>query len=96
MKTYLKNKCAYARKQGYLRENTNQKQGRNDDAEEEEKDDDAEEKDEGEEEEEDAGHDDEEGQRQMQEQGEDGWDRGHGWGANSEDMNEDEDDDIQV
>ena len=36
IKTYLKNKRAYARKQGYLVENTNKKQIRPDDKEEEE------------------------------------------------------------
>ena len=95
LKTNLKNKRAYARKRGYLSDNTNQKQGRHDDDAEEEKDDDDDE------EEEDGGHDEEEGQGQgqKQEQKEDGWDRGLGWGANSEDdMYEDEgeDDDVQV
>lgn len=36
MKTYLKNKCSYARKRGYLTEKTNQKQEHYDDDEEEE------------------------------------------------------------
>jgi hypothetical protein len=38
LKTYLKNKRAYARRQGYLTESTNQKQGRHDEDEEQNED----------------------------------------------------------
>ena len=98
LKTNLKNKRAYARKRGYLRENTNQKQGQHDDDDAEEENDDDEEEDGGhdDEEEEDGGHDEEEGQGQKQEQKEEGWKRGLGWGVNSEDdMDGSEDDDVQ-
>ena len=85
MKTYLKNKRAYARKRGYLSESTNQKQSRHDDDDDEEEEEDVghdEEK-----EKEDADHDDED--EEEQEKKEDGWNRGNGWGV---DPNEDADD----
>lgn len=73
LKTYLKNKRAYARKRGYLKENTNQRQGRHDDDDEEEedgRDDDDEEQ--------------EEQEQEEQEQEENGWNRGNGWGNDFE------------
>ena len=81
MKTYLKNKRAYARKRGYLKEKTNQKQGRHDDDEEDE--------------EGDEGYDDddeEDGEEEDTKLEEDdyGWNRGDGWGAESNNMEDDE------
>ena len=81
LKSYLKNKRAYARKRGYLTENTNQKQGwrqhddDDDNNEEEEEEEDGEEKNE-EEEEEGGGYE---------------WSRGNGWSYNNTG-----EDDIQV
>jgi hypothetical protein len=81
LKTYLKNKCAYAHKQGYLTENTNQKQGRHEDDEDEDEDDEGKGK---------------ERERDMvaekQEQAKDGWNRGNGWGADFKGSDEDDDD----
>jgi hypothetical protein len=76
LKTYLKNKRAYARKRGYLKESTNQNQGQH--HEEEDEDEDAGHEDE--EEEENAGHDDDE----EEEEEEDMWNRGDGWGMDFE------------
>ena len=82
LKTYLKNKCSYARKRGYLSEKTNQRQGRHDeedeegaghgDIEDEDEDEEEQEQEEGE----------GQGEEQEQEQGEDQWTRGNGWGVN--------------
>ena len=59
LKTYLKNKCAYAHKQGFLTENTNQKQVRHDEEEQEQDED---------EEQEEQGDDKEQEQEQEQEE----------------------------
>ena len=80
LKTYLKNKCAYARKRGYLVENTNCKQDWHDDDEEDEVEDEVEEEPEEEEEEE----EDNKGKNKETE-GENVWGRGNGWGKIYED-----------
>ena len=74
LKTYLKNKRAYARKRGYLTENTNQKQAQHDD------DDEEEEEEEDRDDKEEVGHmhvDDEEDGDDDDEQEENGWSRGN-------------------
>jgi hypothetical protein len=87
IKTYLKNKRTYARKQGYLMENTNQKQHRHDD----EDDDEDEEEEEGQQQQQ-----KEQEEEESQEEGNDketeggnGWlNRGDGWhrGPTDEDI----------
>lgn len=89
LKTYLKNKRAYARKRGYLTD-INQKPNRYDDVD----DDDGEEQEQDEQE-----QDEQEQDEQEQENGEieegDGWfNRGNGWAGHSTNREEEEDEDI--
>ena len=79
MKTYLKNKRAYARKRGYLKENTNQKHGQHHEEDEDEDEDAGHEDDE----EENEGHNDDDDEEEEEEE-EDGWNRGNGWGKDFE------------
>jgi hypothetical protein len=92
LKTYLKNKRAYARKRGYLTENTNQKQGRHENDEDEDDEDDDEDEDDDDEGKEGKGKERERDMVVEKEQAKDGWNRGNGWGADFKGSDEDDDD----